>query len=107
MAPKKKAPQTHPALPEGDEGVTDPPVSNPSSPFEDPTNENPHEEDPVLTKREVTHTKETNDIKHEALMAEKEVVDLLAKVVQAKEDAAKRQREEETNAEAERYHERK
>jgi len=40
-------------------------------------------------------------------MAEKEMVDLRAKVAQAKENATRKQREEETNTEAERYHERK
>ena len=107
MAPKKKAPQTHPSLLEGDEGITDPPVSNPSAPPEDSTNENLPEEDPVLTEREVIQTEEIDDTEHEALMAEKETMDLRAKVAQAKEDAARRQREEETNIEAKKYRERK
>ena len=72
MAPKKKAPQTHPTLPEGDERITDPPISNPLAAPEDPTNENLPEEDPVLIEREVIHTEETGDTEHEALMAEKE-----------------------------------
>ena|SRR5438128_308916 len=107
MAPKKKAPQTNPSLPEGDEGVADPPVGNCPASSENPTSENPSEENTVPAGTEVAHTKEIDDTEREALLAEKEAADLRARLAQAKEDAARRQREEETNAEVERYRGRK
>src|SRR6266540_1060695 len=102
MAPKKKALQANPSPLDGDEGAANQAVGNPLTSSKNPTSEDLNKENPVLPGSDVVHTEETNEAEREALLAERETAHLHARLAQAKEDTARRQREEETNAEAER-----